>query len=261
MTPAFVLTYHAVERGEGPLFVDEETFARHLDCIVASGAEAVTVSELVARLRSGALRRPTVAVTFDDGIASVAHIAAPLLVERGLPATIFCVAGHLGGTNDWPSALPGATPLELAGAEGLAMLARQGFEIGCHGMTHAPLPSCRAADLWHELVSARDALEQVVQAPVRAYAYPYGAVPAREGRRAVAAAFESAWTTVIREIVYGADLHELPRVDAHYFRDVPKLARALERGLEPSLRIRGLASRTRRGVRKDYRRRVWGRSA
>ena len=111
---AVVLTYHAVEPGQGSLFVDPELFAAHLDCIVESGVRVTTVSALGAALRAGSLEDRTVAITFDDGLASVARVAGPLLAARGLVATVFCVAGHLGGTSDWASAPSGSPKLEVA---------------------------------------------------------------------------------------------------------------------------------------------------
>ncbi|MCP9485229.1 MAG: polysaccharide deacetylase family protein [Gaiellaceae bacterium MAG52_C11] len=253
MSSALVLTYHAIEPGDGPLVVDPATFAAHLDCIVESGAQAVTVSGLAELLRAGALSRPTVAVTFDDGIASVARVAAPLLAERGIPATVFCVAGHLGGANDWPSALPGGPRFELAAADELAALAAQGFEIGCHGMTHAPLVSGSDAELIDELVASKELLEQVVESPVEAYAYPYGAIPTSAARRLVEATFGSAWTTATGYAELGSDLHAAPRVDAHYLRRTAAFDRALKGGSGSRLLARRLGARARRVARKDYR--------
>lgn len=253
MSRALVLTYHAIEHGDGPLFVDPRTFASHLDCIVASGAHAVTASELANLLRAGSFDVPTVALTFDDGIASVVRTAAPLLAERGLPATVFCVAGHMGGANDWASALPGTTRLELAAADELSALAAHGFEIGCHGMTHAPL-DCHAEELLeHELVDARASLERVTGTRVRAYAYPYGAAPTEAARHVVEATYSSAWTTVAAYAVSGLDLHAVPRVDAHYLRRPRMLRAALAGALGPYLHVRRLGAGARRARCPDYR--------
>lgn len=252
MSRALVLTYHAIEPGDGPLFVDPATFASHLDSIVESGARAVTVSSLVELLRAGTLTRPAVAITFDDGIASVARVAGPLLAERSLPATVFCVAGHLGGANDWPTALPGAPRLELARADELSALVPQGIEIGCHGLTHAPLVSGSPEFLERELVEGRNLLERAVEAQVRAYAYPYGAAPTAAARRVVEATFASAWTTAAGYAAPGLDLHALPRVDAHYLRR-PTLLRAAVRGaLGSYLGARRLGAGARRVLHHDY---------
>lgn len=252
MSRALVLTYHAIEEREGPLFVDPETFAVHLDCIAEADADAVTVSELVAALRSRRRRRPAIAVTFDDGFASVVRTAAPLLAERGIPATVYCVAGHLGRLNDWPSALRGSPLLELADARELAELAAAGFEIGCHGMTHAPLRGAKEESVEQELVEAREVLQREVRADVRSFAYPYGAAPSPDARRVVARTYESACTTTLGYVTHGADEYALPRVDAHYVRRPRLLRSALAGSLGPYLLARRLGAGARRGLRRDY---------
>jgi peptidoglycan/xylan/chitin deacetylase (PgdA/CDA1 family) len=249
---ALVLTYHAVEKGDGPLFVDAATFAAHLDGIVNSAVRAVTVSELATLLRAGTLCEPTVAVTFDDGIASVARVAAPLLAERGIPATIFCVAGHLGGWNDWPSAVPGSPLLELARAEELAALAAAGFEIGCHGMSHAPLVFNSDNRLFTEVVASKEQLEEALDARVEAYAYPYGATPAVGARRLVEATYRSAWSTTAGYVLPRSDVYAVPRVDAHYVRGAAAFDRVLRGKATSRLRARGFVARIRRIARKDY---------
>src|SRR5262249_16377676 len=111
MTRALVLTYHAIGAGPPPLFVEPSLLATHLDCVVESRATVLTVSRFAAALREGSLPERAVALTFDDGFANVHEEAAPLLAERGLTATVFCVAGHLGGRSDWPSQPPSAPRL------------------------------------------------------------------------------------------------------------------------------------------------------
>lgn len=224
-----------------------------LDRVVASGADVVTVSELVARRRAGGLDRRTVAIAFDDGAASAVRVAGPLLAERGLTATYFCVAGHLGGTSDWPSAWPETPRLELAAADELAELAEQGFEIGCHGMTHAPLVSDDPGFLLRELGEAKAALEQAVGTSVRSYAFPYGALGPAAARRVVEATFESACSTMLGFVGAGSDVHALPRIDAHYVRRPSLLRTALAGTAGPYLRTRRLGASARRLVRSDYR--------
>ena len=252
MNTALVLTYHAVGDGEGPLFVDLDSFAAQLDVIVESGADVVTVSELAARVRGGATTRPVVAITFDDGVASVSRVAAPLLVERGLPATVFCVAGHLGGTNTWETARPGSPRLELAHAGELATLVGHGFEVGCHGMTHAPLDAGGDSFLRRELLESKELLEQEIRTPVLAFAYPYGAAPSPQALRVTAAAYESAWTTRPGYVLPGVDVHRAPRVDTHYLRRPGLLRSALEGSLRRYLGVRRLGAHARRALRSDY---------
>ena len=252
MTDALVLTYHAIEPGDGPLHVDPSVFETHLDTLLDAGANFVTASELVDQLHAGTLAPRMVAITFDDGIASVAREAAPRVADRGLTATVFCVAGHLGGTSDWPSAHPGARRLALASADELAELARAGWEIGCHGMVHSPLVSDGLALLERELVDAKALLERELVTRVRSYAYPYGARPSPAARAAVERTYDSAWTTALDLVTSHADPYALPRVDVHYVRRPRLLRAALAGSLGSYLRARRLGATARRTLRRDY---------
>src|SRR6266508_1053237 len=192
MAPVLILTYHAVEPGPEPLCVAPEQFRAHLDCIVDSGVRTVTISELAGALGAGMPAEPLVAITFDDGFASVVDTAAPMLAGRGLTATVFCVAGHLGGRNDWPSAHRGGYESPLADGGALAELARGGFEIGSHGKLHEPLVHGDEQVLQEEVVESQLTLQEAVGTPVRSFAYPYGAGPSPEAAHLVAATYAAA---------------------------------------------------------------------
>jgi len=80
---AVILTYHAIEDGPPPLCVDPKTFRAHLDAIGRSGAEVLTVSELVEALGGDEPPERAVAITFDDGFRSVVREAAARPRSRG----------------------------------------------------------------------------------------------------------------------------------------------------------------------------------
>ena len=238
---SLLLTYHAVERGEGPLFVGPELLARHLDTIVRSGVEVLTVNELASR-------RPErgIAITFDDGFRSVYEHAAPLLRERALTATVFCVAGKLGGVSDWPPA--DGPRLPLMTAEEVSALARERFEIGSHGMEHVPLANASEGLLHRELVESRELLERITGTPVRSFASPYGSLPGD----AIGRNYDAACSTRVGAVSRETSSLELPRVDAHYLRRTDRLERALADPENLYLRARGLGARARRVLVKDY---------
>jgi peptidoglycan/xylan/chitin deacetylase (PgdA/CDA1 family) len=81
-----VLAYHAID--------DPDRFGLHLDEIHRRSS-AVTLDEALAGAEGGPLPRSAVLITFDDGDRTVVDIAAPMLVERGMPAAVFVVAGVL----------------------------------------------------------------------------------------------------------------------------------------------------------------------
>lgn len=108
-------------------------------------------------------------ITFDDGYADNLDVAAPLLVEQGLPFTVFVSSEFV--RQGRPGFL---TPQALRSLAGMP-----GASIGAHGASHVALTQCDDAQLRSELVSSRHYLEDVIGAPVETMAYPYGAVDRR----------------------------------------------------------------------------------
>ena len=249
---ALVVTYHAVEPGPSPLCVDPVVFRRQLDVLVGEGARSLTVRELGERLAAGTLPDRAVALTFDDGCASVVRTAAPLLRERGLTATVFCVAGHLGGSNDWATQPSAAPHLALASADELAGLAAAGFEIGSHGWSHTPLAAAGADALRRELDNSRRRLEDTVGVEVTSFAHPYGVPPPGGTERLADAGYRAACTAELRRVRGSDEPLALPRVDAWYLRRPALFGLALRDGLLLYLAARRHAARARRLVRKDY---------
>jgi peptidoglycan/xylan/chitin deacetylase (PgdA/CDA1 family) len=254
MRSALLLTYHAVESGPSPLCVDPALFLEHLDALDDAGAVTLTISELARRLRQGRVPDRAVAITFDDAFGSIAANAAPLLAERGREATVYAVAGSLGGLNDWPSQHPHALRRRLLGRAELRELADRGFEIGAHGIDHAPLDRADAGLAQREVVGSKQRLESDLERPVTTFAYPYGALPSPAARGLVEASYQAACTTASGRAAPGADLFSLPRVDAHYLRSPELLAQAARGGLASYLGLRRTAARARRVFIKDYRR-------
>jgi peptidoglycan/xylan/chitin deacetylase (PgdA/CDA1 family) len=249
---AVILTYHAIEDGPRPLCIEPALFGQHAAAIAASGAACLTVRELGAAIRDEALPERAVTITFDDGCESVVTNAAPVLAEHGLRATVFAVAAHLGGTNDWPGQRGSAPRLRLASAEGLRVLAAQGFEIGSHGYDHAALTDVSADTAAREIEESKARLEAAVGAEVTSFAWPYGAEPEPEAARLIRAGYLVACTTAMARVGPESDVLALPRVDAYYLRRPELLRRVLEGARDEYLRLRAVAARARRLFRKDW---------
>ena len=104
---------------------------------------------------------PSVRISFDDGNVSDAEIGLPALVERGLHADFFVLAGRLGAAGSLDR-------------EAIRELKRHGMGIGTHGMRHRSWRGMDAGTRQEELVTARERLAAVAGGGIDAAACPLG---------------------------------------------------------------------------------------
>jgi peptidoglycan/xylan/chitin deacetylase (PgdA/CDA1 family) len=92
-----ILMYHRIAVAAGDpwdLCVSPDNFASQLQALKRR-RRVLPLQEFAARLACGSLPSNALAITFDDGYACNAEVAAPLLVEARLPATIFLCTGMI----------------------------------------------------------------------------------------------------------------------------------------------------------------------
>ncbi len=245
-----VLTYHSIDSSGSPISVDAGSFRRHVDWLAEGHVQVVSIETLL----SLPLEAEAVAVTFDDGFVNFLTEAAPLLLARALPATLFVVSGHVGGTNAWGGkADQGIPTLPLLDWDALGRLAEQNVTLGAHTHTHRRLPDLPPSELQDELEGSRETIEANTGHAPATFAYPYGAVDDRSAE-AAGRLFTCACTTDHRALRPGDDAARLPRVDMYYYRDEPGLSgwgtprfrrrlwtRRAARWLKQTLASRGMA--------------------
>ncbi len=210
-----ILTYHAIDTSGSPISVSPAAFRRHVEYFVSARIEVVSIDTLL----STAGDRDMVALTFDDGFASVEREAAPLLAAHGLPWTLFVVTGCVGDTSRWSRDDGYGLPEQpLLGWDAIERLAGTGVTIASHTRTHPNLTRLSAAQRDEEIGGAAEDLERRLGIIRGAFAYPYGAVnPAVAA--AVMGVHDCACGTALRLIDGEAspNLAELPRLDMWYF--------------------------------------------
>jgi peptidoglycan/xylan/chitin deacetylase (PgdA/CDA1 family) len=126
--------------------------------------------------------RSDVRITVDDGNASDLDIALPRLLERGLTAEFFVLAGLLGR--------PGRLD-----RDGVRELHRAGMRIGSHGWAHRDWRRLSAAQAGEELTKAREMLGDIIGEPVTRVAIPFGSYDGRVLRRLRRAQVTRAYTS------------------------------------------------------------------
>lgn len=195
MRDRLVLCYHALsERWPAALSTTPERFAAQLADLRRRGYAGTTFSALAA----GRAPRRAVAVTFDDGYASVRELAKPLLDAHGWPATIFVPTDFPGsgrplaweGTDRWLGT-DHEHELRGLGWDELRALAAAGWEVGSHTRSHPRLTRLDDATLRDELAGSRAACAEQL-GDCRSLAYPYGDADARVVRAAADAGYTTA---------------------------------------------------------------------
>ena len=189
-----------------------------------------------------------VAITFDDGFANFAEHAAPLLLAHGLPAALFVVSDHVGGTNAWGGRSEAGIPtLPLLDWNVLGELAASGIEIGGHTRTHRPLEMLASNELTDEIIGGGDIIMARLGCFPAAFAYPYGSAPAGASTL-VRARFTVGVTTRLGELSRSDDRALLPRLDAYYLRQPDGLDSWGSARFRAYLRLRAVARAARERV-------------
>jgi len=177
-----ILMYHSVG-SEVPgdwleIFgITSDLFSQHAELLARYPTGRVTPLDM-AHLEGNGQR---IAITFDDGYKDNLRIAAPILLERGLPFTVFVTSGFVR-----PNERLFMTPGELRELSELPNVS-----IGSHGVSHVALTKCDDRALWQELASSKRFLEDIIGKKITSVAYPYGAVDRRVRDMAQKAGYES----------------------------------------------------------------------
>jgi peptidoglycan/xylan/chitin deacetylase (PgdA/CDA1 family) len=219
---ALVLAYHDVgaDRSNATdYYVSPTQFRRQLKAAIRWGLAFVDLAKITERLDRGESVDGLAAIVFDDSLVGVHHHAMPVLLELGLPATVFTVSGELGTQPAW---WPGAARV-MTKAE-VAEMAAAGFRISSHTRTHASLPSLSFAKRKEELEGSRAALEDITGTPVTIFAYPFGHFDPATRAAVIDAGYDVAYSFLNGRVVPGLDPYRLPRLNMWRGQVLPRLA-------------------------------------
>jgi peptidoglycan/xylan/chitin deacetylase (PgdA/CDA1 family) len=183
-----VLCYHRIG---GPLElgitrVSQKVFTRQMTSLAKRGWRSLTIEQYlqaaspylfpVSRLSSDGR---DFLLTFDDGHASLADFAYPVLADLGFTATTFLVTDYVDHDNSWdvPYAFRRLPQLSWRTIESWRI---KGFDFGSHSATHRRLTWLRSDAITEELTRSRQTLvDRLGPSAGLAIAYPFGAASER----------------------------------------------------------------------------------
>ena len=180
-------------------------------------------------LLDAAVGRHDVRITFDDGNASDVEIALPRLVERGLRAEFFVLAGLLG--------MPGRLD-----HDGVRELLAAGMSVGSHGWAHRDWRRIDNAQAEQELGDAHRVLSELTGHEISRVAIPYGSYDRHVLRRLRAAKVTCAYTSDGGRARSDAWLQA--RTSLRHDLDAQWVAKVLDGASTPVVLARRTAART-----------------
>lgn len=212
-----VLLYHSI--GGGAEATATEAFRGHL-ALLAATARLVGLRGM---LDGGAGPGLAVAVTFDDGYATLRDHAAPALADFGAVATAFLNVGEIADDERRrSSAEAGYYPDErfLSWHDVEALRAAR-WQFGSHGVHHLDLVRADAATAEQELDASKSVLEQRLGTACDMFAYPWGRNNESLRNRVGAAGYRYAFAGGHRALTPEHDPLALPRINVakEYSRD------------------------------------------
>jgi peptidoglycan/xylan/chitin deacetylase (PgdA/CDA1 family) len=120
------------------------------------GYHSITVSDAVA----GKGSNRSVALTFDDGYEDFYTNAFPILKQHNWIATVYIISGRIGD--------------RYMTEQQIRELHNYGIEVGAHTIHHIDLSKASKSIQQFEIERSKRAIEAIIDAPVKTFAYPSG---------------------------------------------------------------------------------------
>jgi len=182
---------------------------------VAWLAEHATIVSLESMVQDSGEDGLRVALSFDDGYASLHDQVAPILAEYGATATVYLNTGWIGGTARKSSdAALGHYPQEhfLTWNE-VETLAKAGWTIGSHGLEHRDLTRQPAAVVAGELSDSKREIESRLGRLCQHFSYTWGRFTPALQCAVKDAGYLSAASGLHGPLTAVSDRYALPRID------------------------------------------------
>lgn len=181
---------------------------------------------LEARRAGNTLPEYSAILTFDDGYRNFLTMAAPRLLPRSLPVSVFLTTDEV-SKNDGPPPEPDWTPADdenyLSWPE-VGLLNQRGVEFGSHTRSHPLLPDLPPEEAERELRESQEVIRKELEIERMPLAYPYGAYSPRLIESARALGYLCGLTTDAGLNEITADLFLLRRTLIGDDDDIPAFA-------------------------------------
>jgi peptidoglycan/xylan/chitin deacetylase (PgdA/CDA1 family) len=202
-TAAVIFAYFAVGRDDTPAAsVTREQFLEQVEELTSGAYTVLPLPRIVDAFNAGkALPPRTVALTFDGADKSVMDIAAPLLIEKDLPFTVFIPSGRVDDDK---------TP--FLSWDDLRSLKKTGLvSFGLHPAGYSRLSGSAPADIRGQINSSLADIREELDVNVTLFAYPFGEYDTAYKKIVDEMGFKAAFGQQSGVAYAGDDRYALPR--------------------------------------------------
>lgn len=218
-----ILCYHSVIDGNQLVsdphkqHIPLHLFLKHLDYL-QEHYHVIPLNEFQkARRENRQLPDYTAVLTFDDGFEDFSTVAAPHLIRRKLPATVFVI------TDRASARLPPNGEAFLTWDE-IRNLSSAGLEVGSHTCTHPRLPDLPLQEAMRELAESLSAVRTHTEQADVALSYPFGHTSEQIMRMAESTGYSCAIASDAGPNSKRVPMHALGRTVIASDDDVPAFA-------------------------------------
>lgn len=212
-----ILLYHAIS--DHPWAISKAVFTQQINWL-QDHCEVVSLSKL---LQSSTHQRQ-VAITFDDGYASVYDNALPILHEKNISPLIYLNTGWIGHQNRKRAHERfGHYESEyfLTWTE-VQRLSECTWDIGSHAINHFDFSKLDGQMMAKELSHSKEVIEAQIRRPCLHFSYPWGKYTKKAAQAVQDAGYQSAVSVRHAPVRSDSPLFALPRINIarHYsFKD------------------------------------------
>ncbi|AGS39777.1 polysaccharide deacetylase family protein [Cycloclasticus zancles] len=207
-----IITFHSIDTTNSVLSFHPSDFLHLIQSLVESGMPIVTLDNLLDENCSKG-----VAITFDDGMASVFTEALPVLKDFSVPAHLFLTTSVVGGDNYWQTQPKNAPKFQMMDWDQIAACQSAGVSIEAHTHTHPKLSVLTAEQVQDECLLCDEIIEEKLGRKPKYFAYPYGAYDEKTQKFA-SSQYKATVTTFMGSLSKNDDHALLPRLDSYYLQ-------------------------------------------
>jgi peptidoglycan/xylan/chitin deacetylase (PgdA/CDA1 family) len=160
-----VLTFHQVDDKQKWQFknvsITYGSFKSLIMALIKKGHNFISLQDIAT---ANQLTSKSIALTFDDGYASLNDILAQYLIDQNIPFAIFAAIDLLN------------KPMYLTNKQLKTLSENSLCTVGAHSVSHPLLRKLNDVNSKNEIINSKSILKEIITKEVEYFAYPYGSV-------------------------------------------------------------------------------------